>query len=48
MAEQFFSGARTCAVCGEKLDEKEGWRYPKNLGREPRSGGFVEMIEGVQ
>lgn len=36
MAEQFFSGARTCAVCGEKLDEKEGWRYPKNLG-----GGLV-------
>ena len=36
MAEQFFSGARTCAVCGEKLDEKEGWRYPKNLG-----GGLI-------
>ena len=36
MAEQFFSGAQVCAVCGAKLNEKEGWRYPKNLG-----GGLV-------
>ena len=36
MAEQFFSGARACAVCGAKLNEKEGWRYPKNLG-----GGMI-------
>lgn len=36
MAEQFFSGAQVCAVCGAKLNEKEGWRYPKNLG-----GGLI-------
>lgn len=36
MAEQFFSGARVCAICGAKLNEKEGWRYPKNLG-----GGLI-------
>lgn len=36
MAEQFFRGARVCAVCGEKLIEAEGWRYPSNLG-----GGLI-------
>ena len=36
MAEQFFSGAQVCAVCGAKLNEKEGWRYPKMLG-----GGLI-------
>ena len=36
MAEQFFSGARACAICGAKLIEREGWRYPKNLG-----GGMI-------
>ena len=35
-AEQFFSGAHVCAICGDRLNEKDGWRYPKNLG-----GGFV-------
>lgn len=41
MAERFnpntvFKGAQNCAICGEKLIEKDGWRYPKNLG-----GGLV-------
>lgn len=36
MAEQFFSGARTCVICGERLNEKDGWRYPKMLG-----GGLI-------
>ena len=40
MAEQFFSGARVCAICGAKLNEKEGWRYPKNLG-----GGLIPYCE---
>ena len=36
MAEQFFSGARACAICGAKLIERECWRFPRNLG-----GGMI-------
>lgn len=36
MAKQLFEGAHTCALCGSKLNEKEGWRYPKTLG-----GGLI-------
>ena len=43
MAEQFFSGARACAVCGEKLDEN----WPKMLHDGFTEGMRVLKPDGV-
>lgn len=46
MAEQNGSGARSCACCGGKLNEKDGWRLPKSLGGNlvPYCGKCMEKI----